>query len=53
MELVYPKELPLFDKYDEFLPAELVKRGFALGVLDLETLRETVLSWSAGRPEPS
>ena len=53
MELVYPKELPFFDKYDEFLPAELVKRGFALGVLDLETLRETVLSWSAGRPEPS
>ena len=31
MELVYPKELPLFDKYDEYLPEELVKKGFALG----------------------
>ena len=45
MELVYPKELPLFDKYDEYLPEELVKRGFALGVLDVDGLREKVLSW--------
>ena len=36
MELIYPKELPLFDKYDEFLPEALVKKGFACGVLDLE-----------------
>jgi len=48
LELVYPKELPLFDKYDEYLPAELVKKGFAYGVLDLDGLRETVLSWNAG-----
>ena len=45
MELVYPKELPLFDKYDEFLPEELVKKGFALGVLDVEEMQKTVLSW--------
>ena len=45
LELVYPKELPLFDKYDEYLPEELVKKGFALGVLDLEGLRELVRSW--------
>lgn len=45
LELVYPKELPLFDKYDEYLPEELVRKGFALGVLDLDGLRETVLSW--------
>ena len=45
MELVYPKELPLFDKYDEYLPEELVKKGFALGVLDVDGLRERVLSW--------
>ncbi|NBI65648.1 ATP-dependent helicase [Pseudoflavonifractor sp. 60] len=43
LELVYPKELPLFDKYDEYLPEELVRKGFALGVLDLEGLREWVL----------
>ena len=45
LELVYPKELPLFDKYDEYLPEELVRKGFACGVLDLEGLRETILRW--------
>ena len=45
MELVYPKELPLFDKYDEYLPEELVKKGFAFSVLDVDGLREKVLSW--------
>ncbi|MBQ7898712.1 MAG: DEAD/DEAH box helicase [Bacteroidales bacterium] len=47
LELVYPKELPLFDKYDEYLPEELVRKGFAYGVLDMDTLRETILSWLA------
>ena len=50
MELVYPGELPLFDKYDEFLPEELVRKGFAYGVLDLDGLREAVLSWGGSRP---
>ena len=45
MELVYPKELPLFDKYDEYLPGQLVKKGFPFGVLDLEGLRDNALSW--------
>lgn len=45
MELVYARELPLFDKYDEFLPETLVKKGFALGVLDVDGLRETILGW--------
>jgi len=45
MELVYPKELPLFDKYDEYLPEELVKKGFAYGVLDTQGLKELILSW--------
>lgn len=49
MELVYPKELPLFDKYDEYLPEELVRKGFALGVLDLEGLRAAVLDWESER----
>lgn len=49
MDLVYPKELPLFDKYDEYLPEELVKKGFALGVLDLEGLRAAVLDWESER----
>ena len=46
MELVYPKELPLFDKYDEYLPEELVRKGFAQGVLDVEGLRQKILTWS-------
>lgn len=48
LELVYPKELPLFDKYDEYLPEELVRKGFAYGVLDLEGMKEAVLSWENG-----
>ena len=46
LELVYPKELPLFDKCDEYLPEELVRKSFALGVLDLEGMKETILSWN-------
>ena len=34
LELIFPKELPLFEKYDEYLPPELIKKGFAEGVLD-------------------
>jgi ATP-dependent Lhr-like helicase len=48
LDLVYPKELPLFDKYDEYLPEALVKKGFAEGVLSLEELRQTVQSWPGG-----
>ena len=46
MELVYPKEVPVFEKYDEYLPAELVRKGFALGVLDIEGMKQRVLGWS-------
>jgi len=49
LELVYPKELPLFDKYDEYLPEALVRKGFAYGVLDLDGLREAVASWEANK----
>ena len=45
LELVYPKELPLFDKYDAYLPEELVRKGFAYGVLDLEGLKKAILDW--------
>ncbi len=36
MTLLYPEEAPLFDKYDDILPVELTRRGFAHGVLDVE-----------------
>lgn len=45
LELVYPKELPVFDKYDAFLPEELVRKGFALGVLDVEEMLSTIRGW--------
>jgi ATP-dependent Lhr-like helicase len=45
MELLYPAEVPVFDKYDEFVPEELVRKGFACGVLDVEGMRERVLEW--------
>ena len=46
MELLYPKEVPVFDKYDDILSAELVRRGFAFGVLDVEEMRARVLEWT-------
>jgi len=45
LELVYPGELPLFDKYDEYLPEDLVRKGFARGVLDLEGLHQAIMDW--------
>ncbi len=46
LELVYPKEVPVFEKYDEYVPDELVRKGFALGVLDIEGMKKRVLSWA-------
>ena len=46
LELVYPNEVPNFEKYDEYVPAELVRKGFALGVLDVEGMKQRVRSWS-------
>lgn len=46
MELLYPNEVPLFDKYDEYLPEELVRRGFACGVLDIAGMKRRVGEWT-------
>ena len=46
LELVYPKEVPVFEKYDEYVPEELVRKGFACGVLDIEGMKQRVRSWS-------
>ena len=45
MELVYPKEIPMFEKYDEYLPDILIKKGFACGVLGIHEMRERIRSW--------
>ncbi len=53
LELVYPKEVPVFEKYDEYVPEELVRKGFAYGVLDVESMRRRVQSWKkfGGSPD--
>ena len=43
--LLYPKEVPVFEKYDEYVPPELVRKGFALGVLDVEGMKRRVTGW--------
>ena len=45
LELVYEKEVPVFEKYDEYVPEELVRKGFAYGILDVEGMKQRVLSW--------
>lgn len=45
LELVYPKEVPVFEKYDEYVPGELIRKGFAYGVLDIDGMRARVMSW--------
>lgn len=49
MELLYPQEVPLFEKYDMLLPAELVRRGFAYGVLDVVGACARIRDWDGGR----
>lgn len=43
LTLIYPKEVPVFDKYDDYLPEELVRKGFACGVLAVEEMRSEVV----------
>jgi ATP-dependent Lhr-like helicase len=45
LELVSPKENPVFEKYDEYVPDALVRKGFAFGVLDVEGMKRRVLGW--------
>ena len=46
MDLVYPKEVPVFEKYDQYIPEELVRKGFAYGVLDVPGMIECIRSLS-------
>ncbi len=48
LSLVYPHEVPVFDKYDEYLPEALVKKGFACGVLNLDDVRQRIAEWGDG-----
>ncbi len=46
LDLVYPDEVPVFEKYDEFVPPELVKKGFAYGVLGIDEMKMRVRGWA-------
>ncbi len=50
MELVYPGEVPYFEKYDLLLPKELVRKGFAYGVLDIQGMLKRVSEWTGFTP---
>ena len=45
MELLYKGEVPYFEKYDLLLPKELIRKGFAYGVLDVEGMLLRVRQW--------
>lgn len=46
LDLVYPDEVPTFEKYDEFVPPELVKKGFAYGVLGIDEMKRRIREWA-------
>ncbi|HOR22605.1 MAG TPA: ATP-dependent helicase, partial [Ruminococcus sp.] len=45
LELVYPGEVPLFEKYDQYVPEELVRKGFAYGILAVDEMKQRILGW--------
>lgn len=45
-ELLFDSEVPVFDKYDEYLPSELVRKGFAHGVLDVSGACARIMQWA-------
>lgn len=45
MELIYPGEVPTFEKYDELVPELLVRKGFAEGTLDVASMKARVAQW--------
>lgn len=45
IELVYKGEIPLFEKYDEFVPPELVRKGFAYGILGIDEMKARINGW--------
>lgn len=42
LDLLYPQEVSVFDKYDEYLPDDLVRKEFAYSVLDLAEMRRAI-----------
>jgi ATP-dependent Lhr-like helicase len=49
LELLYPKEVPVFDKYDEYLPDDLVRKEFAQSILNIGEMKKCVARMSNGQ----
>ena len=45
MDLVYPDEIPYFEKYDDYVPPELVRKGFAYGILAVDEMLARIREW--------
>lgn len=45
MEYLYVNEDPLFNKYDEFIPTNLIRKGFAYGVLNIKEMLNRINEW--------
>lgn len=50
LDLVYPDEVPIWEKYDEYVPIELIRKGFAESVLDIDGMLRRVRQW-CGLPD--
>lgn len=50
LDLVYPDEVPIWEKYDEYVPIELIRKGFAESVLDIRGMLKRVRQW-CGLPD--
>ncbi|MBQ3879120.1 MAG: DEAD/DEAH box helicase [Oscillospiraceae bacterium] len=46
--LLYSNEVPYFDKYDEYVPDELIRKCFAYDVLDIDQMRAFFSQGPAG-----
>ncbi len=42
LDLLFPNEVPTFDKYDVYLPDELVRKEFTDSVLDVAGMKRLV-----------
>ena len=49
LDLVYEKEVPLFEKYDEYVPPELIRKGFACGILNISEMKKRIFGWDMGK----
>lgn len=45
LELIDEKEIPIMEKYDEYVPPELIRKSFAYGILDIESMKQHIFSW--------